>query len=145
MNKHLLISVFQSGLIWITTNALGAAFVYLINSRGFHYVEILLASLLFSSPVKLLLIPLLSIIPKVQVPARRIALAMLAVLTASIGIVILFFGILRLSSEDVTEFLPSFLPFILSAQASFLLLASKQVFGGEKISTLSDILNFTNH
>ncbi|MBT1703979.1 hypothetical protein [Chryseosolibacter indicus] len=142
MNKHLLLSVCQSGLIWITTNALGSLSVYFINARGFSFSDIFLASLIFSSPVNLLLVPLLHIIPKIEVLKKRLFFTVLSVLILSMGIVVLFFGILQLSSEDVSEFLPSFIPFIIAAQLSLILFARTQVVTGEKITTLRDILNF---
>lgn len=124
--KHLHI-ILESILIWLCTNLLGSVFHWLNHTVGLNFIEITAVSLIFSLPALLILIPNFYILHSLTGKHTRLVYAVSSILILSLIVTFIFLEFTKGYAFPDGKLIVLILPYVLSAEVSFFLIARKVI------------------
>jgi hypothetical protein len=110
----------QALLIWFITNLTGSVALWLILFKGFIFYQLLMASLIFSIPAVILLIPALYILNFIDGPTKRIAFALISTFGICATVLMLFLAVVPGFGENSAEIGKMLLPYVGAAPVCFI-------------------------
>ena len=122
-NRHLGWSLSRALVVWFFTCLIGSA-IHCAVYATFPLIEAFVLSLIFSSPVLLLVIPTLYLLPSIQSISVRILFSFTSIFIGCALIIGVVSKAFNLDFEMVSEELFAFIP---SAVASYFFIARKQI------------------
>jgi hypothetical protein len=118
----------QSLLIWISTSLLGSFFHWTTGISGMHFGQVVILSLVFSTPALICLFPILYFLQSISTLGKRIVFAIASVLLSCIIVIAIFLGITRHYPFEEFQLTYLLLSYVISAELSFFLVAQKLIF-----------------
>lgn len=120
-------AIIESILIWVFTCLLGSIFHWINGAVGLSLFEVIAISLVFSLPALVFLIPNFYVLHSLTGKYKRVAYALASILILSLIVIYIFLEFTKGYHFPDGLLIVLLLPYMLSAELSFFLIARKLI------------------